>query len=84
MDPTKSHSNKFYIAFASIFYALAPIYNPATVSTRNDFIPFIGGYIKFLQERKYKIWRDYSKNRLMECELVGDEYLQASQMKKKK
>ena len=49
LDPAETVSNKFYISFATQFYSPASLLYITTVTTRNNFVPFVRRYISFLE-----------------------------------
>ena len=52
LSPAASLAQKFYMAFLVQIYLLAVLVHVTTVTTRNDFVPFLRGFIGFLQDSK--------------------------------
>lgn len=48
--PSASLAKKFYMAFVSLYYMLAALVSVTVVTTRKDFVPFLRGFITFLQD----------------------------------
>ena len=49
LDSESSLLQKFYMAFVTVMYSVAPVYHVTLVTTRDQFGPFWRSYIKFLQ-----------------------------------
>ena len=59
LDPAATSSLKVYMVFVTLWYAVGANVQITSVNTRNEFVPFLAKFIRFLQngERYFpKIW----------------------------